>query len=126
MRVYALWVRKKSCRGGRRRVSTCRTRSRHPCSLFICSRQMTVLQVDTRHLPERLTCAHSPYVARFWQPAFPGGIGDLLAGQSGCREQPISAQGRLERVLQAGPRFIPLAAYFVHMARSCKTGQALP
>ena len=62
MRVYALWVRFKPSRG-RRRVSTCRTRSRHPCSLFICSRQMTVLQVDTRHLLERLTCAYSPYGA---------------------------------------------------------------
>ncbi len=59
MRVYALWVRFKQCRG-RRRVSTRRTRSRHPCSLFICSRQMTVLQVDTRHLLDRLSCAYRP------------------------------------------------------------------
>jgi hypothetical protein len=36
-----------------------------------------------------------------------GGIGYLLAGQSGCREQPISAQGRLERVLQAGTQSLP-------------------
>jgi hypothetical protein len=36
-----------------------------------------------------------------------GGIGYLLAGQSGCREQPISAQGRLERVLQQDTRARP-------------------
>jgi hypothetical protein len=36
-----------------------------------------------------------------------GEIGYLFAGQSGCREQPISAQGRLERVLQADARHLP-------------------
>jgi hypothetical protein len=38
-----------------------------------------------------------------------GEIGYLLEGQSGCREQPISAQGCLERVLQVGTRSLPLA-----------------
>ncbi len=41
-------------------------------------------------------------------------VGDLLAGQSGCREQPISAQGCLERVLQAGPRPLSLARPMSH------------
>jgi hypothetical protein len=36
-----------------------------------------------------------------------GEIGYLLEGQSGCREQPISAQGCLERVLQVGTRSLP-------------------
>jgi len=34
----------------RNRVAGCRTRSRRPCSLLICSRQMTVLQPATRLL----------------------------------------------------------------------------
>ena len=34
----------------RNRVAVCRTRSRRPCSLLICSRQMTVLQTATRLL----------------------------------------------------------------------------
>jgi hypothetical protein len=38
-----------------------------------------------------------------------GGIGYLFAGQSCCREQTISAHGRLERVLQTGIRSLPLA-----------------
>ena len=51
-------------------------------------------------------------MAASYSKAFEGGIGDLLAGQSGCREQPISAQGRLERVLQAGPRSFPLEQHY--------------
>ena len=53
----------------------------------------------------------SLYWAWFLYSASEGGVGDLLAGQSGCREQPISAHGRLERVLQAGPRSRPLALH---------------
>jgi len=51
-------------------VSTRRTRSRLPCSLFICSRQMTVLQVDTRHLPDRQICTHSPLAHDFGNQRF--------------------------------------------------------
>ena len=44
--------------------------------------------------------------------AYERGIRDLLAGQSGCREQPISAQGSLERVLQADPGFLAAVQLF--------------
>jgi len=44
-----------------------------------------------------------------YSKAFQGQIGYLLAGQSCCREQMISAHGWLERVLQADIRFVPLA-----------------
>ena len=37
--------------------------------------------------------------------------GQLLAGQSGCREQPISAQGSLERVLEGNARLLPGTAF---------------
>ena len=96
---------------GRCRVCAYRTRSRHPCTLLFCSRQMTALMTHTRHLPDGLAWSHSSYSSRLWRSAFLGGFGDLLAGQSGCREQPISAQGWLERVLRAGPRARPLALH---------------
>jgi len=47
-------------------------------------------------------------------PAFPGEVGYLFPGQSGCREQPISAQGRLERVLETGTRPLPPARPISH------------
>ena len=43
---------------------------------------------------------------------FQEGLGYLLAGQSGCREQPISAQGCLERVLQTASRSLPWHCVF--------------
>ena len=59
-------------------------------------------------------------MAASYSKAYQGGIGELLAGQSGCREQPISAHGRLERVLQAVPRSLPLARpKITRVARLC-------
>ena len=124
--------------GKRRRLAAFRTRSRHPCALINCSRQLMVLKAANRLRFPSLSCVilHAVMTASGWDrvPAgrHPAPLGEedkqslrvlrmgLVIGVSGrdrlavfrttgCREQPISAHGRLERVLQSASRSLPLA-----------------
>ena len=130
----AILVREKRRTRGRDRLAVSRTRSRRPCPLIGCSRQPVVLQTASRSLPERLMVKimrstgnkhlssspagaeclpartrHLPQIhhdsMRMKQPNVRKRKRLALFRTTGCREQPISAQGWLERVLKRAKRF---------------------
>ena len=115
-----------------------RTRSSHPWALINCSRQLVVLKKAKRFRFRTLGCLIRMLSGRISgryrilagrHPAFPGQADNwlsplfrmiLVIGVSGrdrlavfrttgCREQPISDQGGLERVLQTASQSLPLA-----------------
>ncbi len=131
--VRANLVREKRSARGRDRLAVCRTRSRLPCALIGCSRQPVVLQTASRSLPEMPIVKIIRNTGNKHSSSSPGDAGSLRAGTrhlplmrqdsvrvkqpsvgkrrrlavfrtTNCREQLISAQGRLERVLKAANR----------------------
>ena len=126
---------------GRDRLAVCRTRSSHPWSLIGCSRQPVVLQTASRSLPERPITEIMGHIHNNCLSACPAGAGCLPQGPrllpqalqdimrmtqlsvgkrkrlalfrtTNCREQLISDQGWLERVLKRAKRFRLIALRF--------------
>ncbi len=134
-------VREKRRARGRDRLTVCRTRSRPPCALIGCSRQPVVLQTVSRSLPDTPIVKIMRNTGNKHLSSSSGGAGRLPArirhlplirqdsmrvkrpsvGKRrrlaafrtiNCREQLISAQGRLERVLKAANRLRFMARRF--------------
>ena len=126
---------------GRDRLAVSRTRSRRPCPLIGCSRQPVVLQTASRSLPEMSSTEIMRNACNKHLSSFPGGAGCLpvriwhlaqilhdsmrmkqpsvrkrrwlaVFRTINCREQLISAQGWLERVLKTANRLRLMARRF--------------
>ena len=134
-------VRDRGRARGRDRLAVCRTRSRLPCALIGCSRQPVVLQTANRSLPDTPIVNIMRNTGNHYLSSSSGGAGCLPAGTrhlplviqvnmqvtqpsvgkrrrlaafrtTNCREQLISAHGRLERVLKAANRLRFIARRF--------------